>query len=112
MNGEGEESDVDEKHVSEHALEDILLSLLQLSGVDLVENLHENECLEHKSEVEALLGGVSSLELLWQEVWLIINDGLDLLTHYEAVEWKFVILLPGVDVFGMGSLILITCERS
>jgi hypothetical protein len=86
LNGECEESDVDEQHVSEHTLEDILLSFLKFSSIYLVENLHKNECLEHKSEVKALLGGVSSLELLWQKVFLLVNDGSDLITHCEAVE--------------------------
>jgi hypothetical protein len=43
-------------HVVEDTLENVKFPKLNLFGVDLVENLHENEHLEDISKVECLLG--------------------------------------------------------
>lgn len=61
LDDESEDCNVDEKHVSEDSLKDVLFSLFKLSGIDLVENLHEHKCLEHICKMKALLGSVTSL---------------------------------------------------
>ena len=49
LNTEGEENDANEHPVVEEVLEDVELMLTELTGVDLVEQLHEDEGLEHHS---------------------------------------------------------------
>lgn len=71
LDDDGEDSDVDEKWVSEHATEDVQF-LFELSSIELVENLHENESLEDVGEVDELLGTKSSWLLRW-EVLLLLN---------------------------------------
>ena len=55
LNSNCEEDDKNEEPVVEHALEDIHLSLLDLSSVNLIEELHEDEDLEDECEMQELL---------------------------------------------------------
>jgi len=64
LDDNGENCDVDEKWVSKHSVEDIEF-LLELSGIDLVENLHENEGLEDVCEVAEFLGSITFWLLHW-----------------------------------------------
>jgi len=66
LDNESQNCDPDEKHVVENAFEDIELSKFDLLGIDLIENLHEDESLENVSEMETLLGGGFFFKYIWQ----------------------------------------------
>jgi len=111
LDDKGEDGDVHEQHVSENTFEHVLFTLLKLSGVDLIENLHEHESLEHKGEVEALLSRMSCFKILWKEFWLRINNGLDTIMLNEAVKCFLVFFLPSMDIFWMSHNVIVTFVR-
>jgi len=55
LNEEGDNHDDVEPTILKHSTEDVDLVGLKLSGVNLVENLHEDKDLEHISEVKGFL---------------------------------------------------------
>lgn len=58
----------DESGVAEEVGENVQFFLLDLSGVYLIEQLQENENLEHKCEVNDFLGFISNLKIQWWEI--------------------------------------------
>jgi len=79
LDDNGENCDVDEKWVSEHTIEDVQF-FFELSRVELVENLHENEGLEDVGEVDEFLGSVTWWLLHWGVVLLF-----DVISRKEIV---------------------------
>lgn len=71
LHEDGEDSDVDEERVSEHASEDVQFSF-KFSCVELVEDLHHNEGLEDVREQNQFLGTSTKL-LVYGKHKLIIN---------------------------------------
>jgi len=55
----------DESGVAKEVSENILFVFLNLSSVDLIEQLQENENLEYKCEVNNLLCLVSNFKIQW-----------------------------------------------
>ena len=55
LHNECENCDTEEQKVVEEATEHIEFAVLDLSGIDLVEKLHEHKDLEHKGVVQQLL---------------------------------------------------------
>ena len=85
----GDKGDNKEEHVVEEALEDVEFSLTEFSWVNLVENLHENKCVEQESVMSAL----SSCSHRW---WVSISNvvenshvvlSLVLEFHFAFIEW-------------------------
>lgn len=59
LDGEGEHSDEEEDPVVEESGEHVEISGAELASVDLVEQLHEHEGLEHHGVEVGLVGGVA-----------------------------------------------------
>lgn len=59
LDHECEDDDRDEKWVSEDTFKDVKLIFLEFSGVQLIEQLHEDESLEDMGVVKKLLGLIS-----------------------------------------------------
>lgn len=55
----------EESEVAEEVCEDVKLSQFDLSRVNLVEQLEENENLENECEMNNFLGFISKLEIFW-----------------------------------------------
>lgn len=109
MDDESENSDPDEKHVVEDSFEHVDLSKLDLFGIDLVENLHENENLEYVGKVKSFLGWlVKSFFHPWivrSFLILFFSPSDDRLIFWivfyscngTANEWKAVLNFPVKD---------------
>jgi len=102
LHDDGNEHDHKEHLILENAIEHVELSLEQLSGVDLIEHLHEHEGLEDKSEVQSLLGGdVGQLivgpgpEIGGGSLGLVLDTSLSILALSSILLLGF---LPGVDL--------------
>ena len=76
LDDDGEDGDVDEQHVVENAAEHIDFSELKLSGVDLIEDLHEHESLEDVGVMDDLLGVVSVLHLAGHVLVLVVIENV------------------------------------
>lgn len=55
LDNDCQEDDTDEWNVREDSREWVEFSIFKLSGVELVENLHEDECVENEREKLGLL---------------------------------------------------------
>lgn len=105
----GENGYEKEQEVVEEALEDIELSILNLSGVDLVEKLHENEHLEDHCIVKKFLTHVGysfSLEYLpigWENCTLLFNSLTSWCRVRPRCNWSLAVEGAGV---------LVECSRS
>ena len=55
MNSDGHDFDENEEEIVEEPGEDIELSQLDLSGVNLIEDLHEDKCVEDNCEMHSIL---------------------------------------------------------
>lgn len=67
LDNESEDNYTDELDVSGHTGEDIEFSVFDLTSVDLVEELHENEGLEDHSVMDKFLGWSTKFLLVWEE---------------------------------------------
>lgn len=70
LDNDGENCDLEEQWVSKYSTEDVHFHF-ELSSIELVENLHENEGLEDKGEVEKFLCVVTFWLRQWSVVFLI-----------------------------------------
>jgi len=68
LDNESEDNYTDELDVSGHTGEDIEFSVFDLTSVDLVEELHENEGLEDHSVMDKFLGWSTKFLLVWEEI--------------------------------------------
>lgn len=62
-----QERDENEQPISENAREDVEFSELDESGIELIEELHENEDLEDHGVMQQLLRWAAIWQVLWQE---------------------------------------------
>jgi len=72
LDNESEDNYTDELDVSGHTGEDVEFSVFDLTSVDLVEELHENEGLEDHSVMDKFLGWSTKFLLVWEESLLVI----------------------------------------
>jgi len=70
LDDDGENCDLEEQWVSKYSTEDVHFHF-ELSSIELVEDLHENEGLEDKGKVEKFLCVVTCWLRQWSEVFLI-----------------------------------------
>lgn len=65
LDNESEDNNTDELGISHDTGEDVEFSFLDLTSVDLVEELHEDEGLEDHGVVKELLGWIATLLFAW-----------------------------------------------
>jgi len=70
LDDDGENCDLEEQWVSKYSTEDVHFHF-ELSSIELVEDLHENEGLEDKGKVEKFLCVVTCWLLQWSVLFLI-----------------------------------------
>lgn len=98
-----------EKAVSEHSRENIEFSFFELSSVDLVEKLKEDENLEDQGIVEKLLSLIPLLKVVWSIHVGWISDDCICAFSFEAVLFlvffaDHLVKSSFIEVFGFESL--------
>ena len=97
LNDEGEDSDANEPGVVAEAREDIEFTVTKLTGIDLVEKLHEDESLEDDCVKLTLLGGftelvIPSCNLSCCKRWICFINLL-FNVFFVVVEWIILFVL-------------------
>lgn len=99
LDNEGEDNNADELGISGDTGKDIELTVFDLTGVDLVEELHEHEGLEDHSVMDKFLGWSTEFLFVWEEgrnaIWAwssIFRVGQFSLPARELLEGVWVVL--------------------